>query len=125
MSMQAYQKAAERAESPRATEYRLFADVTRALMDADKADRTDLKTRMAALDWNRRMWAAFAADCASPNNRLPPPLRASIVSLSLFVSRQTSVIVRERLGLELLIDVNRTIMQGLSPTGAAPERAAA
>jgi flagellar protein FlaF len=124
MSMQAYQRAAERAESPRATEYRLFAEVTRALIEADKADRSDLKTRMAALDWNRRMWAALAADCASPANRLPPPLRASIVSLSLFVSRQTSVIVRDKLGLELLIDVNRTIMQGLSPGGSA-DRAAA
>ncbi len=125
MSMQAYQRAAERAEGPRATEYRLFAEVTRALLEADKADRSDLKTRIAALDWNRRMWAALAADCASPDNRLPPPLRASIVSLSLFVSRQTSTIVREKGDFGLLIEVNRTIMQGLSSSGPSDRAAAA
>ena len=34
MSLQAYQRAAEQAEGPKQTEYRLFGLVTRALMDA-------------------------------------------------------------------------------------------
>ena len=36
MSLRAYQQAATRAENPREMEYRLFGQVTRALMDASK-----------------------------------------------------------------------------------------
>ena len=45
MSLQAYQKAAQRAENPREAEYRLFGQVTRALMEAAQADAlSDLPT---------------------------------------------------------------------------------
>ncbi len=125
MSLQAYQQASQRAESPRETEYRLFTEVTRALMDAARVDKGDLKTRVAALDWNRRLWAALAADCASPQNVLPEATRASIISLSLFVSRQTSQVIRNQGDLDLLIEVNRSIMQGLTPNLAAPSAQAA
>ena len=125
MSLQAYQQASQRAENPRETEYRLFAEVTRALMEAARADRCDLKARVTALDWNRRLWAALAADCASPHNRLPEGTRASIISLSLFVNRQTSQTIRNQGDLDLLIEVNRSIMQGLTPnTGGSAAQAA-
>ena len=124
MSLQAYQQAAQRAESPRDTEYRLFTEVTRALMDAAAADKGDLKTRVTALDWNRRLWTALATDCASPHNSLPEGVRASIISLSMFVGRHTSETIRGAGSLDLLIDVNRTIMQGLSPGAGGAARAA-
>ena len=114
MSLQAYQQASQRAESARDTEYRLFAEVTRALMDAAKADRADLKARVGALDWNRRLWATLAADCANPENRLPEALRAGIISLGMFVNRQTSTAIRSGADIELLVEVNRSIMQGLA-----------
>ena len=119
MSFQAYQQAAQRAESPRETEYRLFAEVTRGLMEAAEAERTDLKARVSALDLNRRLWSALATDCASPDNRLPPETRASIISLSLFVGRHTSEAIRNCGDIGLLIEVNRSIMQGLAPTARA------
>ena len=124
MSLQAYQQASQRAESPRETEYRLFVEVTRALMDAARADPSDLKTRVHALDWNRRLWATLAADCASADNRLPEGTRASIISLSLFVNRETSKTIRSRGALDLLIEVNRSIMQGLAPAAGPAARAA-
>ena len=125
MSLQAYQQAAQRAEGPRETEYRLFTEVTRALMDAAKAPASDLKTRVNALDWNRRMWTALAADCASSQNRQSEHIRASIISLSMFVTRHTSEVIRNAGDIGLLIEVNRTIMQGLAPNaGAPPARAA-
>ena len=114
MSFQAYQQASARAEAPRSVEYRLFGQVTRALMDAEKADEGDLQTRMDALDWNRRMWSVLATDCANPENSLPAPLRAQLISLSLWVSRHTSAIMRREEEFGPLIDVNRIIMQGLS-----------
>jgi flagellar protein FlaF len=123
MSLQAYQQAATRAESPRETEYRLFAQVTLALIEAAKVDPNDFAGRVDALDWNRRVWTVLADACAHPENQLPAPLRASIISLSLWVSRHTSAVIRKQEDIEPLIEVNRLIMQGLSPT--APSAAAA
>ena len=118
MSLQAYQKAQRQADSPRDTEYRLFGQVTHALIEADKG-RADFKKLIDALDWNRRLWSTLAVDCSSSANQLPPTLRAQIISLSLWVSRFSSEVAKSRGSLEPLIDVNRAIMQGLAQRPAA------
>ena len=114
MSLQAYKTAATRAENPRETEYRLFGQVTRALIHASTVDPSDVPTRIDALDWNRRVWSAMATDCSLPENSLAPELRASIISLSLWVGRHSSAVMRKEEDFEPLIDINRTIMQGLA-----------
>jgi flagellar protein FlaF len=114
MSLQAYQRAAEQAEGPKQTEYRLFGLVTRALMEAADAPENDIKGRMKALHWNRRLWTTIAGDCANPDNTLPTDLRASIISLSIWVDKHTSGVMRKQEKIQPLIDVNRIIMQGLS-----------
>ena len=119
MSLQAYQNVARSAESPRDAEYRLFGQVTRALMDAAKADKSDIRTRIDALDWNRRLWSALATDCADPSNRMPDAARAQIISLSIWVAKYTSQVMREGEDIDALIDVNRIIMQGLSGASEA------
>jgi len=119
MSLQAYQRAALQAESPRDIEYRLFGQVTRALMEAANVDPTDVKTRIEALDWNRQVWSALAVDCSTPENSLPVKLRAQIISLSIWVSKHTSAVMRRQEDIEPLIDVNKIIMQGLSGREAA------
>lgn len=119
MSLQAYQQAATRAESPRDMEYRLFAQVTRALMDAAALDRSELGKRADALDWNRRLWSTLGADCSDPDNQLPAPLRASFISLSIWVNKHTSLAIRNQEDIEPLIEVNRMIMQGLATQGTS------
>ncbi len=119
MSLRAYQQASVRAERPRETEYRLFGDVTRALISASQAPKNDLQTRAEALDWNRRMWSALAIDCGAPENQLSQELRAQIISLSMWVSRYSSAVLRNEETFDALIDVNRTVMQGLAQRTAA------
>ena len=119
MSLHAYQQAATRAESPRDTEYRLFAQVTRALIDAAALDKSEIGARADALDWNRRMWATLGSDCADPGNQLPPPLRAAFISLSIWVGKHTSLAIQNREEIEPLIEINRMIMQGLAGSSAA------
>lgn len=114
MSLQAYQQTSVRAETGQDTEYRLFAQVTRALLEASVMPADDLGGRMDALDWNRRMWAAFATDCGSPDNRLPDSLRAGIISLSIWVGKYTGQVIRNQEDIQDLIAVNRAIMQGLA-----------
>ena len=76
MSYQAYKTASSRTEDPRQTEYRLLGEVTRGLMEVREAPKSEIRQRVAALDRNRRVWSAFAADCASSANNLPESLRA-------------------------------------------------
>ena len=118
MSLRAYQQAAARSENPRDTEYRIFGQVTRALIDAAQTS-SDAVKRIDALDWNRRLWSALAADCAQPQNELPYEVRARIISLSMWVGRHTAAVVRREEDFEPLIDLNKTMMQGLSARGAA------
>lgn len=119
MSLQAYQQAAKRAEQPRDQEYRLFGEVTRALMALSENPDDDFRARIDVLDWNRRVWMTLAADCAQPRNPLAPALRAQIISLSLWVGRHSSAVMRGEDTVDALIDVNRIIMQGLAARAAA------
>jgi flagellar biosynthesis activator protein FlaF len=121
MSLKAYQTAAARAEDPRLTEYRLFGQVTRALMEAEKADKLDFKTRLDALDWNRRLWSVLGTDCSVDGNGLPETLRAQIISLSIWVNKHTSMVIRNEEEIGPLIEINRIMMQGLAPNAAADE----
>ena len=114
MAVKAYQKAQLAAENPRNTEYRLFGQVTGALIEAQAANAKGVAL-MEAIDWNRRLWSTLAVDCMGDGNQLSKPLRAQIVSLSLWVTKYSSQVMTKGASLEPLIDVNRTIMQGLQP----------
>lgn len=118
MSLTAYQQTLRATEHPRDVEYRLFGQVTRALLEAAALTRTDPK-KIAAIDWNRRVWSTMAGDCSSDANALPPPIRAGIISLSLFVARYSSQVMASAMPIEPLIEINRTIMQGLAARPAA------
>ena len=126
MSIRAYQQTANRTADPRDVEYRLFGQVTQALIGAQQAEKHEISKVIDALDWNRRVWSAMAMDCASDGNTLPEETRAGIISLSIFVSKHSSVAARERGEIETLIDINRSIMQGLAAAaGKTPEQAEA
>jgi flagellar biosynthesis activator protein FlaF len=114
MSVAAYQTAQRRVETPREIEYRLFGQVTHALLEIQKLPTSDVVKRMDAIDWNRRVWTFMAGDCMGSDNALPEQLRASIVSLSLWVGRYSSEVMQKNADIEPLIEINRTIMQGLA-----------
>ena len=123
MSLQAYKTAATRAESPREMEYRLFGQVTRALMHASTVDKLDIATRIDAIDWNRRLWSTLARDCSEPDSKLPAQIRAGIISLSLFVGRHSSEVMRGEDNFDTLIEINKMMMQALSQRADAPAAA--
>jgi flagellar biosynthesis activator protein FlaF len=116
MTLQAYQNTQRITEEPRTTEYRLFGQVTGALIDIQKTGR-DGGPLVEAIDWNKKLWRTLAADCMDERNQLPQEVRAKIVSLSLWIAKYSRKVTREGASLDPLIQVNRTIMQGLK--GAA------
>ncbi|MBS0469900.1 MAG: flagellar biosynthesis regulator FlaF [Proteobacteria bacterium] len=116
MTLKAYRDTQRVTEDPRATEYRLFGQVTGALIEA-KSRALNGGPLAEALDWNRTLWRTLAADCMDDRNALTEDVRAKIVSLSLWVAKYSKQVTREGASLDPLIEINRTIMQGLA--GAA------
>lgn len=112
MTINAYQAARSRAETPRSTEYRLMSEITGEMMDAETSGMKGAML-MHPLHRNREMWSAFATDCGATGNGLPRELRAQIISLGLWVERFTSDVVAGREPIGELISLNRTIMDGL------------
>ncbi len=113
MSVSAYARMQRNVEAPRQTEYRLFAEVTAALLSARVQEMTGVRL-VETLDWNRRLWSALATDCGIPGNQLPQTVRAQIISIALWVSRYSSEVARGEGDINDLIDVNRMIMDGLA-----------
>ena len=114
MTLKAYQNTQRVVEDPRHTEYRLFGQITGALIDAQKRGTTGVPL-FDTIDWNRQVWTALASDCLDDANRLPESLRAQIVSLSMWVAKYSKEVQRKGAPLDPLINVNRSIMQGLNP----------
>lgn len=125
----AYKRTIRQTAAPRDVEYRLLAQVTAALMKAQGSqggsdrDPRRMAQLMDALNWNNQVWDAFVEDVGTEGNMLPRELRAAIVSLGIWVSRETGMIAGGEGDIEALISVNKAIMRGLNPERAAQEGA--
>ncbi|NQW10892.1 MAG: flagellar biosynthesis regulator FlaF [Alphaproteobacteria bacterium] len=118
----AYTRNIKATAAPRDVEYRLLAQVTAALLNARdlSAERRRSDPRvtaqfMEAINWNNQVWDAFVEDVGTEGNVLPRELRAAIVSLGIWVTRETALIAEDKGDLDALISVNRAIMKGLNP----------
>lgn len=114
MSLNAYQRARSIVESPRATEFRLMSQITGDMMQARDSGLSGAAL-IPVLHRNREVWSVFSSACGASGNELPAELRASIISIALWVDRYTSDVMAGRDSIDDLIDVNRSITEGLSP----------
>ncbi len=127
----AYKRTIRQTAAPRDVEYRLLAQVTAALLKArDLRERSDRDPRrmaqvMDALNWNNQVWDAFVEDVGTEGNMLPRELRAAIVSLGIWVTRETGLVSSGEGDIDALIAVNRAIMRGLNPSMAGREEGSA
>jgi flagellar protein FlaF len=113
MSLNAYKRARNIAEQPRMTERRLVSEITGEMINAREAGHSG-GALMPTLHRNRQLWGTFSAVCSADDNALPDQLRASIISLALWVNRHTSEVISGRGSIDALIDVNRSMIEGLS-----------
>ncbi|GAB5388973.1 MAG: flagellar biosynthesis regulator FlaF [Alphaproteobacteria bacterium] len=125
---QAYHTQATKSGNPREIEYRLLGQVTGALLKAKDALTGDqehgsdklaaTRTKVEAVIWNRDVWSAFKVDLMSPENQLPQEIKGNLVSLALFVEKETTSILSGETDLDTLIDINKSIMEGLAANPA-------
>lgn len=115
----AYKTVQNKVDDPRDTEYRLLAQVTAAMIAARDNSSKDLRDTIDAVLWNSRIWSAFRVDLSAEDNQLPKDLRASLLSLSIWVEREAHAVMDGQSNLDALIEVNRNIMAGLKPDTVA------
>ncbi|MDG1168831.1 MAG: flagellar biosynthesis regulator FlaF [Sulfitobacter sp.] len=128
MSVAAYKRTISHTEAPRQIERRILAQVTSELEQQfeafDKAERKLDRLQVLAgglrdsLWKNQMVWLTFKMDLVEQNNGLNPDLRASILSLAAWVEKQTQGVLSGEKSVKPLIDINRSIIDGLSGRSA-------
>ncbi|SDF34619.1 flagellar biosynthesis regulator FlaF [Limimaricola pyoseonensis] len=124
MSIAAYKTTIRESESPRQIERRVLSRVTGQLAErAEAFDRAEnLRDRSTLLTdglrdnlaTNQKFWNELKFDLSQPGNGLPAELKASLISLALWVDRQTSAVMGGQPGVRALVDINRSIVAGLA-----------
>jgi flagellar protein FlaF len=68
-----------------------------------------------ATDFVRRLWSIFIADLSNEDNGLPAELRASLISIGMWVRREADRIDRgQSSNFDGLIEINKLIADGLA-----------
>lgn len=110
----AYQRAQKLAITPSGAE---SATLSRAagLLDKAKGSVDDFPAYSAALSFNQLFWTVLQADLTLDGNGLPGDLKSDLLSLSLFVDKQTVKALSDPRPehLDVLIEINRNIALGL------------
>ena len=124
MSVAAYKRTIRESESPRQIEARVFAritgDLNRYRADFDAARTAEDRIAVlagglrGALADNQKLWITLRDDLGDDRNALPGSLRAQLLSIALWVERQTARVMGGQPGLAALIDVNSHILAGLT-----------
>ena len=85
------------------------------VLDQARQKISDTDACEKALKYNQLLWSIVQADVAEGNNELPDELKANLMSLSLFVDKQTSKGLSEPTEelLDSLININLNISEGL------------
>lgn len=130
MSIAAYKRTIRESESPRQIERRVFVRVTGEL---DKHSHAfDTATTLAErgdmlagglrehLAENLKLWTTIKFDLSQPENGLPPQLKAGLISLALFIERQTAQVIGGNPGMGVLVQINQNLISGLAGSTPGP-----
>ena len=120
----AYAQQQKRNLTPREVEAMAFTKAALMLEDAKKSIN-NIEEYSKALRFNHLLWTIIQADLTEPDNNLPNEIKANVMSLSIFVDKQTTKALRSSNAgdLDVLININRNLAAGLRTTpqtGAAP-----
>ena len=124
--LKAYEQTQKSALPPREVEAMAFTKAA-LMLDEAKGQIEDYDSYAAALKFNQLLWTIIQADIVDPANKLPPQLKANILSLSIFVDKQTVKALADTNGdhLDSLIDINKNLAEGLMVKPAKQEQATA
>ena len=134
MGLAAYKSTIRHSEDPRQIERRVLSRITHDIaIQAESFDAADTRMERLAilagglretLYENQRFWSALRHDLAEPGNAMPAQLKAGLISIALWVDRQTTLLLSGEGRLRTLVDINGNIAAGLAgQTGATTAEA--
>jgi len=101
------------ADSARQTERSLFDQSITMLEEAREEGGYSFRG-IEAVQFTSRLWMLVLEDLGSPANGLPPELRASLISIGIFILKELEAIRQERSSdYDSIIEITRTIRDGL------------
>jgi flagellar protein FlaF len=84
------------------------------LLHALRDEETAEASRSETLLYIRRLWTLFVEDLARPENGLPEELRASLISIGIWIIKEADRIRHTRVGdIDSLIAVNAAVRDAL------------
>ncbi len=127
MGIEAYKSIIRECESPRQMERRILTRITGDLKQhAEQYDKaTGAEERLGilynglgeSLVENQLFWRMLRNDMASKGNSLETSLKGSLISIALWVERETNSVMGGAAGVLDLIAVNQNIISGLAGAG--------
>lgn len=118
LAYKAYGDIQQRTASDKEIEYALFLQITQDLESVASEDKPVPAVWADAVSRNLQMWTLLAADLMGDNNALHEDIKRGLLVLSEFVRRTSMTILSGGEGIDELIDINKTIMKGLSGEAA-------
>lgn len=103
--------------SDRRAEYDIIARVTQELRDSAVKRKTNFAAYAEALHTNQRLWTALLVDVADTDNPFPKELKARIAYLADFTNHHTRRIMREKVSVMPLLEINMAVLRGLKKEG--------
>lgn len=101
-------------ETARENERRAF-DKGLALLEAAASAPPQSRHGHEAVSYQQALWGILIRDLSDPANDLSDDLKANLISIGLWVMRETDAIIAGRSqNWRGLIDINRTIREGLA-----------
>ncbi len=117
-----YAKPTREVGTKRGIEYKAFSKIT-ARLAACANGESGFPELAEALCENQLLWTVLGADVATDGNGLPPELRARLFYLTEFTNHQTRLILNGQASVDVLVEINTSIMRGLR--NSAPDAPAA
>jgi flagellar biosynthesis activator protein FlaF len=97
----------------RQREFELFGRAIQ-LMRETEGHAAQSQEMVEAIVFVQRLWTFLIKDLAHPDNGLSDKLKGQLISIGLWVMRESDRVVRgEQASLEALIDINTMIQEGL------------
>ncbi len=110
----AYNEAVEESHQTMRARERAAMDRVIGMLRAAQEKGPLSRERVEALFYLRRLWTIFLDDLKDPNNELPEQLRAGIISIGIWMSKEVErVRMRVTDDLAPMIEINEIIRDGL------------
>lgn len=114
LAFKAYGDVTHRTASDQQIEYALFREITHSLQNVAQDENPPPAVWADAIDRNLQLWTLLSVDLMSEHNQLEPTLRASFIALAESVRRISYGVLGGRAEISELIDINETIIEGLT-----------